>query len=114
MLSRKSLRAAVAAMAIVFFVPFDNNVLGGNWVPGNFLTYAQVDWGDETMPATNSLLSDNFVTLYRFGLSVGGTFSMLFTEESAIQIYLAAVGPPGPLDANHGRSRYKLVGTVRR
>jgi hypothetical protein len=105
MLNRNSVRAALAAMAILFSAVFNGNVLGTTWVPGDVITYSQGSWSAD--PTAVSLLSSNYTTVYSSSLGVvevgipgSAGFSTLFSAPTAVFDYLPASSPARALNAD--------------
>jgi hypothetical protein len=94
MLSRNSIRAGVAAMAILFSAAFTNNALGA-FANGDVLTYPQGMWSDDS----TGLLYNNYDSVYSSSLGIvevglHGTagFSIQFASASYVVHYLPASG----------------------
>jgi len=109
MLNRNSVRAALAAMAIVFSLALNNNARG-SFQDGDFITHAQADWGDD-QPFPPSLaavlLANNYDDVYAstFHVILAGIpgtagYSIAFTNVDSLVRYLPSVGPSGPLSSD--------------
>jgi hypothetical protein len=105
MLSCNSVRAIVAAMAILFSAAFNNNVLLATWVPGDLITYPQSMWSDD--PTASGLLLNNYGSVYssNFGVVEAGIhgaagFSIAFSAAMFVIGYLPSSGTPGPLNVD--------------
>ncbi|HVK32793.1 MAG TPA: hypothetical protein VM845_09840 [Burkholderiaceae bacterium] len=70
---------------------------GCGWTEGDMRTATQTGW--DTGSAAN-LLSANFIGLYGASLTVGGNFTMSFTNAAALFSYLPTTGVAGALNAN--------------
>jgi PEP-CTERM motif len=76
------------------------------FVPGEFITWSQVEWGGDPEPGTISFsLEQNFNSLFapsdllKVGISNAPGFSIIFDSADAIINYLPSGGSPGALTA---------------
>ncbi len=102
MLSRNSIRAVVAAMAILCSAVLNNNALGA-FVDGDLFTYPQALWSND--PTATGLLFNNYDSVYDFGVVEVGNpgaagFSIRFSAATFVTGYLPSNGTPGPLNSD--------------
>ncbi|HKQ37240.1 MAG TPA: thrombospondin type 3 repeat-containing protein [Verrucomicrobiae bacterium] len=89
-----------------FYRPCILGTPGCGWKAGDLVTYSQTTWSDD--PTATDILFNNFDAVYfgaggdlEVGIPGSGGFSMVFLMASDVANYLPAVGPPGPLAADH-------------
>ncbi len=108
MLSRNSVRAVVAALAILCSAALSKNTLGA-FANGDVITYPQDAWGSDPLPgnAAALLLQANYGSVYTstaglldIGIPGSAGFSMTFTNVSDLLGYLPASGASGPLTSD--------------
>jgi len=94
-------RTAVAPLAMFLFcVTISSDAAADPFQVGDFITYSQDSWGT-LHTAASDLLDDQFDLQYPGGVEIGiigppGN-SALFTNSTAVLVYLPADGLPGPL-----------------
>lgn len=104
--SGDSVRAVVAAMAILFSAALNNNALAV-FVKRDFITYSQSGWGLTSSGDTPAaLLFHNYDSvdapsgLVEVGIPGTAGFSMIFTNRDDLLSYLPRLGAMGPLNAD--------------
>jgi hypothetical protein len=108
-LNHNAIRVAVAAMAVLISVAFNDDALGQPFATGDFTTYGQGSWGDDPT-ATNAagILLARYFTVYgstsgelEVGIPGASGASILFSNPNAVLAYLPALGLAASLLVDH-------------
>ena len=91
----------VGVVAGLLVAGFPNNAQATTFTNGDFITYGQLDWADNTNAAASLVANYNTVFASTSGILEFGNpagFTLEFSSASALAAYLPDVGPIGALD----------------